>query len=220
MIVTRRYASVTGVMALLVALTSMGVELKAKTTKVIVYDVVRATKYHKTDYKCDHWTLRGETSTRLKLPQCDDVVTDPNTIGNVALDPTQVPEGSLVYETQTGRFFVATTGGEAVIRRDAAKQLARLEKLPSEFKNALVFDFYYPQEIVSNHFTSCWVIPHEGEKEFRRLWPEYQEQRLYASFWLARLSRIYDSTSNEAEKQKLREMMNRLRVIDYQMVSR
>ncbi len=97
-----RYASVSGVMALLVAL---GTGVEAKTNTVAVY-FVRATKYHKKDTNCDSWTLNGQTSTQLRLPQSDTVVTNPNNIGNVALDPNKVPEGSLVYETQTGRFFV------------------------------------------------------------------------------------------------------------------
>ncbi len=214
-----RKACVSGVMALLVALVT-GVEAKVSKNDPIKVFLVRATKYHKTDYKCDHWTLNGQTSTQLRLPQSDKVVMNPNTIGNVALDPDFVPEGSLVYETQTGKFFVSTTGGEAVIDRDAAIELAEKKKLPSEFKNALVFDFYYPQEIVSNHFTHCWVIPYKGDIKFRNLKKVDQQQRLYASFWLQRLSEVYDSTSDEASRQKLRDMMNRLEFNDHQLASR
>lgn len=202
------------IMALLIALLSTGVEAKASQITVCL---VRATKYHKTDKKCDHWTLKGQTSTQLRLPKSDKVVTNPHTIGFVALDPKKVPEGSLVYETQTGRFFVATTGGEAVIDRDAAIETARKKKLSQQYKNALVFDFYYPQEIVENEFTYCWVIPHEGDIRFRDLKLVSQKKRLYASFWLERLSKIYGSTKDEAEKKKLRQMMDRLKENDRKM---
>lgn len=203
-------------MALLVALMSTGAEANANQIKVCF---VRATKYHKTDNKCDHWTLKGYTSTQLRLPQCEKVVTNPNTIGFVAIDPKEVPEGSLVFETQTGRFFVSTTGGEAVIDRDAAIKTAKKEKLPSEFKDALVFDFYYPREIIDNEFTYCWVVPHEGDTRFRDLKLNSQKQRLYASFWLSRLSKIYDSTKDKAEKERLRKMMNLLIMNDHKMTS-
>jgi 3D (Asp-Asp-Asp) domain-containing protein len=215
-----RKACVSGVMALLVALLGTGVEAKVSKNDPIKVFLVRATKYHRTDPGCDHWTLNGQTSTQLRLPQSDKVVTNPNTIGNVALDPDFVPEGSLVYETQTGKFFVSTTGGQAVIRRAAAIEFAEKKKLPREFRDALVFDFYYPKEIVNNHYTHCWVIPHVGETKFRNLRMVDQQQRLYASFWLKHLSKIYDSTSNEPEKQQLREMMNRLKLKDYQLVLR
>lgn len=188
--------------------------------EVRVFDTVRATKYHKSDPGCDPWTKRGQTSTQLRLPQSDDVVTNPNTIGNVAVDPTVVPEGSLVFETQTGRFFVATTGGSAVISRKAAKNLADKKELSAEYRNALVFDFYYPREIVNSHYTDCWVIPHEGEMKFRSLKKADQEQRLYASFWLGRLSRIHDQSKDKAQKQKLRQMMDRLRFNDIQLASK
>ena len=216
-----RKACVSGVMALLVALLGTGVvEAKVSKKDTIKVFLVRTTQYHRTDPGCDHWTLNGQTSTQLRLPKSDKVVTNPNTIGNVALDPDFVPEGSLVYETQTGRFFVSTTGGEAVIDRRAAINLAEKKKLPSEFRNALVFDFYYPEEIVNNYYTHCWVIPYKGATKFRNLKMVDQQQRLYASFWLKHLSEVYDLTSNEAEKQKLREMMNRLKSNDNQLASR
>lgn len=203
-------------MALLVALMSTGVEANADQIKVCL---VRATQYHKTDPGCDHWTRKGYTSTQLRLPQCEKVVTNPHTIGFVALDPKRVPEGSLVFETQTGRFFVATTGGEAVIGRDAAIKTAKKEKLPSEYKNALVFDFYYPREIVDNEFTYCWVISYEGGIHFRNLKLDNQKERLHASFWLERLSKIYNSTKDKAEKQKLLHMMELLTLNDLNMTS-
>jgi 3D (Asp-Asp-Asp) domain-containing protein len=201
-----KYASVSGVMALLVAL---GTGVKAKTSTVDVY-FVRATKYYKRDINCDPWTLRGQTSTQLRLPQSDSLVTDSKKIGNVALDPHKIPEGSLVYETQTGRFFVSTTGGTAVIKRKAAISFAKQKGLPDEYQKALVFDFYFPREVVNTHFTDCWVIPHENEKSFRMLNLASQKQRLKTSFWLERLQKIYDSTNDKEEKQKLRQMIDRL----------
>lgn len=168
---------------------------------------VRATKYHRNERGCDPWTKRGETSTQLRLPKSDAVVLDPHRIGNVAVDPQKVPEGSLVLETQTKRFFVATTGGQAVIRRDAAKQLA---KRSVQKQKALVFDFYFPREVVETHFTKCWVIPHEGVR-FRDLNQASQKERLKPEYWIARLESLYDSSSNEEDKAQLREMMNRLR---------
>jgi hypothetical protein len=94
-------ASLTGLSVLLVALMSTG-EMVGDTVNA---HFVRATKYHRSDPKCDPWTRRGQTSTQLKLPKDDSIVTDPNKIGNVAVDPEYVPEGSLVYETQTRRFL-------------------------------------------------------------------------------------------------------------------
>lgn len=169
---------------------------------------VRATKYHRTDKRCDPWTKRGQTSTQLRLPKSDSVVLDPDKIGNVALDPQKVPEGSLVFETQTKRLFVSTTGGPAVIRRDAAKKLAGncLEK-----RNALVFDFYFPREVVNTHYTECWVVPYQGQIPFRELSGENQKLRLQPEFWLKELQPLYDSSSREEDKMQLREVMDRLR---------
>lgn len=211
-----KHACDRSIMALLVALMSTGVEAKVNHVEV---RLVRATKYHKTDQNCDHWTEKGYTSTQLRLPQCEKVVTNPHTIGFVALDPKKVPEGSLVFETQTGRFFVATTGGEAVIDRDAAIKTAERKNLPSKYKNALVFDFYYPREIIDNEFTYCWVIPYEGDVRFRNLKLSNQKKRLHASFWLERLSQIEDSIKDEAERQKLRQMMSQLVINDRKMTS-
>lgn len=168
---------------------------------------VRATKYHWSDRNCDPWTMRGQTSTQLRLPKLNSVIEDPDRIGNVALDPKKIPEGSLVFETQTKRFFVSTTGGDAVIRRDAAKKLA---KGSIKKKNALVFDFYSPREVVENHFTYCWVIPHEG-KRFRSLNREDQQKRLTKEFWINRLLEIYAESSDEEETRQLGEMINKLR---------
>lgn len=167
---------------------------------------VRATKYHKDDPGCDLWTKRGQTSTQLRLPP-DTSVLDPNRIGFVAVDPAHVPVGSLVYEIQTKRFFVATRGGEAVIDRDAAINSGK----NSLEKNALVFDFYFPeQEIVDTGYTTCWVIPHEGTA-FTGLRLKYQKLRLKPTFWLERIQKLYDSSSSEENRFQLREMMNRLR---------
>lgn len=208
-------ARIAGVMALLVAL-GTGVE-EVKASQTITVCLVRATQYHKTDDDCDRWTEKGQTSTQLRLPQCDTVVTNPHVIGNVALDPDKVPEGSLVYETQTGRFFVSTTGGSDVIDRTAAKQTADREGLPKEFRNALVFDFYYPREVVDNEFTHCWVISHESAIRFRDLKLAEQKKRLYASFWIERLTRIHDQITDKDEKSKLRVMISRLRENDRTM---
>jgi hypothetical protein len=172
----------------------------------------RATKYHKTDRNVDPWTARGQTSTRLTLPPESRVKCD-RSIGNVALDPRAVPEGSLVFETQTRRFFVATTGGTAVIRRDAAKDLARIQGLSNKHRNALVFDFYYPYEIVDNHFTYCYVIPYSGETPFRNLLPEFQKLRLEPEFWIPIINRMYDETNDPKDQEKIRIMQNRMNEI-------
>lgn len=212
MISLNKEARIPSVMALLVALVSTGVEAKEpKTQKNTVETVlVRATEYHKSDPDCDPETRKGKTSTKLKLPKEDSVVTDPNTIGDVAVDTNLFPGGSLVLETQTDRLFVATKGGKAVLSRVAAKKTAQKKKLPQVFHDAVVFDFYYPEKIVQNEYTHCWVIPYQGEKEFWRLNKESQEKRLTPEFWLPRLQSLCDSSTNEAEKQKLRKMMKRL----------
>ncbi len=196
------YASVSGVMALLVAL---GTGVDAAVPRDFF---VRATKYHKDDVGCDPWTKQGQTSTQLRLPP-DSIVLDRDRIGFVAVDPAYVPVGSLVYEVQTGRFFVATRGGDAVIARDAAINSGK----NSIEKNAPVFDFYFPEkEIVDTGYTTCWVIPHEGDA-FTRLRLKYQKLRLKPSFWLERIQKLYDSSSSEEDRFQLRQMMNRLRVM-------
>lgn len=192
-------------MALLVAF-AQGVEAEEQTTVRIKTEFVRATKYYKTDYKCDKWTLAGKTSTQLNLPT-EDKVNNPKYIGNVAVDTDKIPEGSFVFETQTSRFYVCTTGGNAVIDRRAAIELADGSNMK---RNALVFDFYSPKEIIENHYTYCWVIPHEG-RAFRDLKLTEQKRRLDPKFWLDRLMSIYDSSSSEEEKNQLRIMMNCLR---------
>lgn len=194
------YASLSGVMALLVAL---GTGVDAAVPRDFF---VRATKYHKDDPECDSWTKQGKTSTQLRLPP-DHVVLDRNQIGFVAVDPAYVPIGSLVYEVQTGRFFVATRGGEAVISRDAAIESGK----NSAEKNAPVFDFYFPErEIVDTGYTICWVIPHEGDA-FTGLRLKYQKLRLKPHFWFERIQKLYDSSSSEEDRFQLRQMMNRLK---------
>ncbi len=206
-----RYVSVTGVMALLVAL-GTGVE-EVKANQTVQVRLVRATEYDKGDLYCDPGTLAGKTSTKLRLPQSEAVVIDQNRIGDVALDPAYFQEGCLVYETQTRRLFVGTKGGTDVIDRTAAIATAKKKNLPQVFKDALVFDFYFPKPIVDNEYTHCWVFPHQGEKEFWRLDKESQELRLTPKFWLSFLQPKYDSATDEAEKHRLRVMIDRLKKI-------
>ena len=194
---------------LLVALVSTG-EIRGNT---VSSHFVRATKYHRTDPGCDPWARRLQTSTQLKLPKDDRIVTDPTKIGNVAVDPRHVPEGSLVYETQTRRFFVATTGGTAVIDRRSARAIARMRDLPSKYSQALVFDFYFPQEIVREHYTKCMVVAHEG-KRFRTLDLKSQQKRLEPEFWIERLHTLRVQVKDKEIIQKLDVMLERLREIN------
>ncbi len=173
---------------------------------------VRATKYHRSDPKCDPWTRNGQTSTQLRLPKDDRIVTNPNKIGNVAVDPRYVPEGSLVYETQTQRFFVSTTGGTAVIDRRSARAIARIRSLPEKYSQALVFDFYFPREVVGEHYTKCLVVEHEG-KRFRMLDLKSQQKRLDPEFWIERLETLSRQADKES-KQKFDVMLKRLREIE------
>jgi 3D (Asp-Asp-Asp) domain-containing protein len=173
---------------------------------------VRATKYHRSDPKCDPWTKNGQTSTQLRLPKDDRIVTDPNKIGNVAVDPRFVPEGSLVYETQTERFFVSTTGGTAVIDRRSARAIAQMRDLSEKYSRALVFDFYFPQEVVDEHYTKCLVVEHDG-KPFRRLDRESQQRRLDPEFWIERLETLRKEADKES-KQRFDVMLKRLREIE------
>ncbi len=206
-----RYKEVctTGVMALLVAL-GTGVE-EVKANQTIHVRLVRATEYDKDDMNCDPNTRAGKTSTKLQLPQSDAIVTDPNRIGDVAIDPAHFEEGCLVYETQTKRLFVGTKGGIDVIDRTAAINTAENKNLPNVFKDALVFEFYYPEPIIKNEYTHCWVFPHQGEKKFWRLDKVSQERRLTPEFWLSFLQPKYDSTTDEGERYRLREMIDRLK---------
>lgn len=203
--IRREYASVSSVLALLVAFISIGERVEGE----VYTHFVRATHYHKTDPNCDHWTASGYTSTQIRLPDDDTIVKNRNQIGNVAVDPKYVPEGSLVFETQTKRFFVSTTGGTAVIDRRSARSIAQMQGLCSKHSNALVFDFYYPDEIVDNHYTECVVIPHKGKK-FRVLNLVSQERRLDPLFWIPLIQELYDASDDEAEKQNLRLMIFRL----------
>lgn len=172
---------------------------------------VRATKYHKSDPVVDQWTARGLTSTRIRLPQDDRIVKNPNKIGNVAVDPRHIPEGSLVFETTTQKFFIATTGGSAVIDRRSARAISRMQNLCQEHYNALVFDFYYPHEIVDNHFTECFVIPHDGG-DFRTLHRDYQYRRLSPNFWVERLEKIKSEIEDDVVSQeRISIMLRRLR---------
>lgn len=173
---------------------------------------VRATKYHRSDPKCDPWTKNGQTSTQLRLPKDDRIVTDPNQIGNVAVDPRFVPEGSLVYETQTERFFVSTTGGTAVIDRRSARAIAQMRDLSEKYSRALVFDFYFPQEVVDKHYTKCFVVEHDGER-FRALDRESQQRRLNPEFWIKRLETLRKKTDIES-RQRFDVMLKRLREIE------
>ncbi len=206
-----RYASVTGVMALLVAL-GTGVEAKNKTKTDMVETVfVRATEYDKDDLNCDLNTKSGKTSTKLRLPQDEHVVTNPDIMGYVAVDTDLFSDGGLAYEIQTRRLFVITRGGTDVIDRTAAKETAKKGNLSQEFQDAAVFDFYYPEPIIKNEWTHCWVIPHQGEKEFWRLNKESQERRLRPEFWLPILQSRYDSINDEVQKGMLLVIMDRLK---------
>ncbi len=201
------YASVSGVMALLVALAHGGeMEEKEKPTHLKEY-FVRATQYHKSDIGCDHWTKAGKTSTQLCLPD-EETENNPDLIGLVAVDPSVFQIGGLVYEVQIRRFFIAVTGGDDVINRTSAIALAG--NSPQK-RNAPVFDFYSKQEIVKNYYTYCLTVPHQGEVAFRDLRLRDQKMRLDPRFWLGVLEPLYDSSSSEEDKAQLREMMNRLR---------
>ena len=199
--------SIAGLSVLLVALVSTG-EVVGGTIEA---HLVRATKYHREDPMCDPWTRRGQTSTALRLPKDDRIVTNPNKIGNVAVDPRYVPEGSLVYETQTKRFFVSTTGGTAVIDRRSARAIARMRGLPVKYSHALVFDFYFPREIIDKHYTRCLVVHHDG-KRFRTLSRIEQEKRLDPKFWIERLETLR-TQADEDSKEQFDEMLERLREI-------
>lgn len=201
---------ITGISSLLSVFLIAFVSTGKISAELVESHFVRATKYHKTDPGVDQWTARGQTSTQLRLPKNDKVVTNPNKIGNVAVDPSKVPEGSLVYETQTERFFVATTGGTAVIDRRSARAIARMRGLCKDHYNALVFDFYYPKEVVDNHFTECFVISHEG-KRFRTLSREYQQKRLDPQFWIKHLEALRKKSKDKEEQKNLDLMLARLR---------
>lgn len=198
-------ASMAGLSVLLIALMSIG-EMVGGTVES---HFVRATKYHRSDPKCDPWTRKGQTSTQLRLPQDDRIVTNPNKIGNVAVDSLHVPEGSLVYETQTQRFFVSTTGGTAVIDRRSARAIARMQNLPKRYSDALVFDFYFPREVVDKHYTQCFVVEHEGQS-FRTLNLKSQQRRLDPEFWIERLETLRTKADKET-KQKFDVMLWKLR---------
>jgi 3D (Asp-Asp-Asp) domain-containing protein len=200
-------ASLSGLSVLLVALMSTG-EMVGGTVET---HFVRATKYYRNDPKCDPWTRRGQTSTALKLPKDDRIVIDPNKIGNVAVDPRYVPEGSLVYETQTRRFFVSTTGGTAVIDRRSARAIARMCGLSEKYSQALVFDFYFPREVVREHYTKCFVVEHEGQR-FRTLDQKLQQKRLDPRFWIERLETLREKADKES-RQRFDIMLDRLREI-------
>jgi 3D (Asp-Asp-Asp) domain-containing protein len=204
----RKKAGISSLSVLLIALMSTGEKVDA----TLETHFVRATKYHRSDPKCDPWTRRGQTSTQLRLPKDDRIVIDPTKIGNVAVDPRYVPEGSLVYETQTKRFFVATTGGTAVIDRRSARAIARKQNLPNQYSRALVFDFYSPQEVVGEHFTKCIVVEHEGQR-FRTLDRESQQRRLDPEFWVKHLETLGTQIDKES-KQKFNIMLERLREIN------
>ena len=200
-------ASVTGLSVLLVALMSTGEGVGG----IVETHFVRATKYHRSDPKCDPWTRRGQTSTKLRLPQDDRIVTDPNKIGNVAVDTQFVPEGSLVYETQTKMLFVSTTGGTAVIDRRSARAIAQMRSLPENYSRALVFDFYFPREVVKEHYTQCLVVEHEG-RPFRTLSRASQQKRLDPEFWIEIIEPLREQADKESRQkfdvilEKLREM--------------
>ncbi len=202
-------AGISSLSVLLVALVSTG-EIRGG---IVSSHFVRATKYHRNDPGCDPWTRRLQTSTQLRLPKDDRIVTDPTKIGNVAVDPRHVPEGSLVYETQTKRFFVATTGGTAVIDRRSARAIAHMRNLPEKYSRALVFDFYFPQEVVREHYTKCMVVAHEG-KRFRTLDFKSQQKRLEPEFWIERLRTLRIEAKDKEIIEKLDVMLSRLQKID------
>jgi 3D (Asp-Asp-Asp) domain-containing protein len=199
-------ASVSSVLALLVAFVSTGEEVYGSEVKTYF---VRATKYYYTDINCDSWTLKGYTSTRLRLSQNETMVRDPKKIGNVAVDPRYIPEGSLVFETQTKRFFVTTTGGSAVIDRRSAIKIADKQNLGPKFSEALVFDFYFPEEITKNHYTDCLVVTHQGKK-FRTLDYVSQQKRLQPDFWLTYLKEKQSKILDRNEKEKIQVMITAL----------
>lgn len=164
----------------------------------------RGTKYHKTDRNCDSNTRKGITSTAIRLgDSCD------NTIGMVAVDPQKVPYGSLIYSPQAKRFFLACDIGGDVSARTAAKNLARKQGLSAKYRNAEVLDFYAPKEIIDNHFDYFYIVKHEGVNFRFGLKESQQKLRLKPSFWIDRVSKLYDSADHE-DRQILQEMKSKL----------
>ena len=155
----------------------------------------RATSYHRTEKGCDPDTKRGLTSTRIVLKD-----SSTRTIGMVAVDPKQIPYGSLVYSPGTNRFFLACDIGGAVFNRTAAKRLAKRRGLSKKYSDALVLDFYARKEILRNEFGDFYVIKHEGSN-FKKLSSKSQKLRLKPSFWLEKIkSKKKDSTIKEIKK--------------------
>jgi len=171
---------------------SFGFSHAEETAKVFA----RATKYHKTDKDCDPDTKKGLTSTQIKLrDSCDD------TIGMVAVDPQQIPYGSLIYCPSNKRVFLACDVGGDVKSRKAAKNLAHKKGLSEKYRDALVLDFYAPKEIIDNHFDSFLVIENNENNFKHDLSRSQQMLHLDPKFWLAKVDRIYKEGDSDYPKE-------------------
>ena len=157
----------------------------------------RATKYDGGDKNTDE----GRTSTKVMLRKSTQ-----KTIGIVAVDPDKIPYGSLVYSPCTNRFFLACDFGEAVVKRTAAKQIAKKKGLPKKYSNALVLDFYSSREILDEHFGEFYVVKHNGEKPFIKLHKEYQDLRLKPKFWIDKIKKMEKNEELEEIKESLLNM--------------
>lgn len=168
----------------------------------------RATAYHKTHSNADSNTKKGLSSTKIRLrDNCED------SIGIVAVDPQKIPYGSLIYSPNNKRFYLACDFGEAVADRSAAKKTAKKKDLPPKYHKALVFDFYAKREILEDDFDYFFVIKHDGDLPFWKLYEEYQRKRLDPKFWVKRVESMLDF-ENIQHRKALEEILRRLEDMD------
>ena len=186
----------------IIVLMAFPTALSANVDKVIA----RATQFHKTDKNCDHNTKKGLTSTRIKLKDSDQ-----RSIGMVAVDPSKIPYGSLVYSPDTKRLFLACDIGGAVTSRDAAINLAKKKGLGSKYRNALVLDFYSKKEILDNHYGDFYIIKHVGDKCFYKLYDQYQNKRLDPQFWIKHIKTLQKNDTLKEFERALRVVPSPLR---------